>query len=180
MFGSPNIWTLFWVVKDNILTSLLWIFCQISDKALWKNFNLLCFPLFGNEQRLDKKISSNEQYFHDFLLIIVKKIRCIFQAMTHTMTSHFLKAYPQGTFIWDFSLAKWVLIFSDGESLFWVHLISRYSLINMRQLQILFNQTKTWHRIVCWFSYVIIKVKCFVLICRTILWSHHARTSKFS
>ena len=59
--------------NDNILTSLLWIFCQISDKALWKNFNLLCFPLFGNEQRLDKKISSNEQYFHDFLLIIVKK-----------------------------------------------------------------------------------------------------------
>ena len=29
-----------------------------------------------------------------------------------------------------------------------------YSLINMRQLQILLNQTKTWHRIVCWFSWI--------------------------
>ena len=29
-----------------------------------------------------------------------------------------------------------------------------YSLINMRQLQTLFNKTKTWHRIVCWFSWI--------------------------
>ena len=26
-----------------------------------------------------------------------------------------------------------------------------YSLMNMRQLHILFNKAKTWHRIVCWF-----------------------------
>ena len=29
-----------------------------------------------------------------------------------------------------------------------------YSLINMRPLQILFNKTKTWHRIVYWFSWI--------------------------
>ena len=29
-----------------------------------------------------------------------------------------------------------------------------YSLINMRQLQSLFNQSKTWHQIVCWFSWI--------------------------
>ena len=29
-----------------------------------------------------------------------------------------------------------------------------YSLINMRQVQILFNSTKTWHCIVCWFSWI--------------------------
>ena len=31
---------------------------------------------------------------------------------------------------------------------------SRYSLINMRQLEILFYQAETWHRIVCWFSWI--------------------------
>ena len=30
----------------------------------------------------------------------------------------------------------------------------QYSLINMRRLQILFNYPKTWHRIVCWFSWI--------------------------
>ena len=30
----------------------------------------------------------------------------------------------------------------------------RYSLINMRQLQILIISAKTWHRIVCWFSWI--------------------------
>ena len=29
--------------------------------------------------------------------------------------------------------------------------ITWYSLMNMRQLHILFNWAKTWHRIVCWF-----------------------------
>ena len=29
-----------------------------------------------------------------------------------------------------------------------------YSLINMRQLQICFNQPKTWHQIVCWFNWI--------------------------
>ena len=29
-----------------------------------------------------------------------------------------------------------------------------YSLINMRQLQILFNEAKTWHHIVCWFLWI--------------------------
>ena len=29
-----------------------------------------------------------------------------------------------------------------------------YSLMNMRQLQILFNWAKTWHRIVCWFRWI--------------------------
>ena len=119
LWPSQNIWTLTTIFSLHSCES----FVKYPTKRFEKNFNLLCFPLFGNEQRLDKKISSNEQYFHDFLLIIVKKIRCIFQAMTHTMTSHFLKAYPQGTFIWDFSQAKWVWIFSDGASLFLVHLI---------------------------------------------------------
>ena len=46
-----------------------------------------------------------------------------------------------------------------------------------------FLQLRTWHRIVCWFLCfdkflhdVIIKL-CF-LVCRTILWSHRAKTSK--
>ena len=30
--------------------------------------------------------------------------------------------------------------------------LNSYRLINIGQLQILFNQTKTWHQIVCWFS----------------------------
>ena len=29
-----------------------------------------------------------------------------------------------------------------------------YSLINRRQLHIFFTQAKTWHRIVCWFSWI--------------------------
>ena len=32
--------------------------------------------------------------------------------------------------------------------------IHSYSLINMRQLQSLFKQSKTWHQIVCWFSQI--------------------------
>ena len=31
------------------------------------------------------------------------------------------------------------------------HYAGKYSLINMRQLHILFNSAKTWHVIVCWF-----------------------------
>ena len=34
------------------------------------------------------------------------------------------------------------------------HSLSKYSLINMRQLQSLFNQSKTWHQIVCGFSWI--------------------------
>ena len=33
-------------------------------------------------------------------------------------------------------------------------LLPGYSLINMRQLQILFNHTKTWHPIICWFIWI--------------------------
>ena len=66
------------------------------------------------------------------------------------------------------------------------HSIINYSLINMRQLQILFKQPKTWHRIICWFSWISLSLRsscmtwswnCFALICRTILWSGHARTA---
>ena len=62
----------------------------------------------------------------------------------------------------------------------------RYSLINMRQLQILFNQTKTWHRIVCWFSWISLFLpvlawsdhNCFVLICSAR--AELLKTGKFS
>ena len=43
---------------------------------------------------------------------------------------------------------------SKLSSGFWVQLSWTYSLINMRQLQILFNYTKTWHGIDCWFSWI--------------------------
>ena len=44
------------------------------------------------------------------------------------------------------------LLILDGfgfKNCLWV--LFFYSLINMRQFQNLFNQAKTWHRIVCWF-----------------------------
>ena len=49
----------------------------------------------------------------------------------------------------------------------------------------IFNETKTWHQIVCWFSWIYLFLPvlawaddkiCFVLICRQILWSAHTRT----
>ena len=46
------------------------------------------------------------------------------------------------------------LIFGEGLSFFLVKKTSQiheYSIINMRHLQILLNQAKTWHWIVCWF-----------------------------
>ena len=46
------------------------------------------------------------------------------------------------------SIKKYLIIYK------YIRFIERYSLINMRQLQILFNWTKTWHRIVCWFSWI--------------------------
>ena len=38
---------------------------------------------------------------------------------------------------------------------FWLRVkCVKYSLINMRQLQVLIISAKTWHRIVCWFSWI--------------------------
>ena len=41
-----------------------------------------------------------------------------------------------------------------------------YSLMNMRQLRILFNWAKTWHRIVCWFL-------CISLFLPVLAWCDH-------
>ena len=65
---------------------------------------------------------------------------------------------------------------------------SKYSLINMRQLQILFNYAKTWHRIVCRFQcfyqflHVIIKLFCFDLQNNFLIRSckNCVKTGKFS
>ena len=57
----------------------------------------------------------------------------------------------------------------------------------MRELQILFNQPKTWHRIVCWLSWIYLFLPVLLhdviikLFCRSkqkSLWSHHATTGK--
>ncbi len=42
-----------------------------------------------------------------------------------------------------------MLNFNHGSPYFWNKVC--YSLMNMRQLHILFNSAKTWHVIVCWF-----------------------------
>ena len=41
--------------------------------------------------------------------------------------------------------------FLDGNEIFNWKMAQCYSLMNMRQLHILFNSAKTWHVIVCWF-----------------------------
>ena len=66
---------------------------------------------------------------------------------------------------------------------FWPKIYCLYSVINMRQLQILFNQTKICHRIVCFFScfYQFLQDVIIKLFCKSKqnnFWSHHARTGK--
>ena len=46
---------------------------------------------------------------------------------------------------WSSKISRWPKISLE------LICIKCYSLINMRQLQNLFNQAKTWHLIVCWF-----------------------------
>ena len=45
-------------------------------------------------------------------------------------------------------------IFNHQMSLLSTEVVSRYSLTNRRQLHILYTQAKTWHLIVCWFSWI--------------------------
>ena len=55
----------------------------------------------------------------------------------------------------------------QSVELFWSTILSGcYILINMSQLQILFYETKTWHRIVWWFSWI-------SLFLPVLAWSDH-------
>ena len=56
---------------------------------------------------------------------------------------------------YNFSLEIGWMIFGEKRALIDNNMITEmvfsYSLMNMRQLHILFNSAKTWHEIVCWF-----------------------------
>ena len=58
--------------------------------------------------------------------------------------------------------------------------------IDMRQLQILFNETRTWHRIVCWFLWIYLFLPVLAWCDHKIVFfffyllSHHKRTGKIT
>ena len=67
----------------------------------------------------------------------------------------------------------------------WMTLYSLVSLMNMRQLQILFNKARNWHCIVCSISWISMFLPLLawcdhkiVQQIKTILWSHHASSGK--